>query len=324
MRPAHLDAVEHPPLRSGVAPPLRHVAPGFDQAAELIGLLLPPKPPRDGLPQAECRCNRVADAAHEGKGREAVQRQASYHYTYNAHMKDVTLCGSRQRFLLGPCPPNRRSREDHELSPPSLRHRRGRSLRATHHAPHYALRSTPRSASRWAASGCARCVTGSPDETALLPSPAPVFRSRLGGCASRDLYRQKLLLAGNEPPLLLRLGFETRPTVRLTQRRGSTGTGPPVWVHLYGSTRGVKRTGAVVETQPLVSHPPLQATSVIAGGPGLRPPAWRRRSPSRSQRSAPERRGQAPLFSGPHAAGARAAICTYKSYYWQNTNPPSF
>ena len=29
--------------------------------------------------------------------------------------------------------------------------------------------------------------------------------------------------------------------------------------------------GAVVETQPLVSQPPLQATWVIAGGPGLRP-----------------------------------------------------
>ena len=106
-RPEHLDVVIHPLLRPGMPPPRRVLRPGFDQAAELIGLLLLLKSPRGGLPWAECRRDRVVDAAHEGKGREAVQGPAPQLYTYDAHIQDVTLCGSRQRSLLGPRAPDR-------------------------------------------------------------------------------------------------------------------------------------------------------------------------------------------------------------------------
>ena len=111
------------------------------------------------------------------------------------HRNHRGVGGSRQRFLLGPCPQT--GGAVRTMSSPRPCFAPGGVGRLMLRIMPCAL---PRDLPRVGLRRTARCATGSPDETALLPSPAPVFRSPCGGGPSRDLYVQNPLLAGNEPP----------------------------------------------------------------------------------------------------------------------------
>ena len=99
MRSAHLDPVVHPAIWTRMTPPGRLFCPRLDESAKLVRLFSPLEPPRNGLPWAEFRRDRLSNAAHAGNRAKQGQTGHPQSCTYYAHIQHVTMCRIRRRCI---------------------------------------------------------------------------------------------------------------------------------------------------------------------------------------------------------------------------------